>query len=154
MQWKVLKQIPLTDVQRRVDQHQNKYGSLSNLHDLFAKGRIPPGQFDDYIEWTNMDHALRAYREGEDFEYLSEEDLDLSPQEYEKITPRRIELLDSLMNNRVSSINELAKVVGRDVKNVHGDLKILESLGFISFEREGRSLVPEVLVYEITLLLG
>lgn len=101
-----------------------------------------------------MDHALRAYREGEDFEYLSEEDLDLSPREYEKITPRRIELLDSLMNNRVSSINELAKVVGRDVKNVHGDLKILESLGFISFEREGRSLVPEVLVYEITLLLG
>jgi predicted transcriptional regulator len=154
LRWRALKSIPLLGVEQKLREFNDKYGSLSYLHDMFTKGRIPTGMFHDYVEWTNMDHAFRAYQEGEDFEYLSEIDLELTAGDYRKLTPRRIELLDHLMEGHVNSINELADNVGRDVKNVYNDLKALESLGMVALLRDGRSMVPELLVYEITLLLG
>jgi len=154
MDWRVVKSIPLQQVQTRVAILREKYGSLSHLHEEFTKGRMPPGIFDDYIQWTNMDHALRAYQEGEDFEYLAEEELILPEKEYMLLTPRRLELLAYLGVEPVSSINDLAEKLERDVKNVYQDLKTLERLGFISLRREGRSLIPEQIVYEITILLS
>jgi len=154
MNWKVVKSIPLMQVQVRVEALTERYGSLSLMHEEFAKGRMPPGVFDEYIEWTSMDHALRAYQEGEDFEYLADEEMPLGSRQYEKLTPRRLELLDHLGKGLYRSINGLAEVVGRDVKNVYSDLKILEELGFISLTREGRRLVPELIVYEINIQLG
>lgn len=154
MDWRVVKSISLQQVQTRMTILAEKYGSLSHLHEEFTKGRMPPGTFDDYIEWTSMDHALRAYQEGEDFEYLAEEDLILDFKVYKMLTPRRLELLDFLALQSVSSINELAEQLQRDVKNVYNDLKILEELGFISLRQEGRRLVPELIVYEINILLG
>ena len=149
-----MKSIPMQQVQTRMAILQEKYGSLSHLHEEFTKGRMPPGTFEEYIEWTNMDHALRAYQEGEDFEYLAEEDLTLDEEEYMQLTPRRLELLDFLGLEPVSSINDLAEKLGRNVKNVYNDLKILENLGFLSLRQEGRSLVPEQIVFEINILLG
>ena len=154
MNWKVVKSIPLMQVQERVEILTEKYGSLSLVHEEFAKGRVPPGVFDEYIEWTSMDHALRAYQEGEDFEYLADEEMPLGSKQYEKLTPRRLELLDHLGKGLYRSINALAEVVGRDVKNVYNDLKTLEELGFISLTREGRRLVPELLVHEINIQFG
>ena len=154
MDWQVVKSIPMHQVQTRIAILREKYGSLSHLHEEFAKGRMPPGTFEEYIEWTTMDHALRAYQEGEDFEYLAEEELSLNKEEYMLLTPRRLELLDFLGAEPVSSINDLAEKLGRNVKNVYNDLKKLEKLGFISLRREGRSLVPEQIVFEINILLG
>ena len=154
MDWRVVKNIPMQQVQTRIAILREKYGSLSHLHEEFTKGRMPPGTFEEYIEWTNMDHAIRAYQEGEDFEYLAEEDLHLKSEEYILLTPRRLELLDFLGAEPVSSINDLAEKLGRDVKNVYSDLKILEKLGFLALREEGRSLVPEQIVFEINILLG
>jgi len=154
MRWKVLKYVRINEVQKRIESFENKYGSLSYLHAEFSKGRMPPGQFDDYIEWNTMDHALRAYQEGEDFEYMAEEELELSPEDYGKLTPRRLELLDHMTRSMAGSINELADQVGRDVKNVHDDLHILDNLGFVSLTKEGRRIVPTPIVYEITLSFG
>ena len=154
MDWNVVKSISLMQVQKRVEILTEKFGSLSLMHEEFAKGRVPPGVFDEYIEWTSMDHALRAYQEGEDFEYLAEEELLLDSKQYEKLTPRRLELLDFLGKGLYRSINKLADVVGRDVKNVYNDLKILEELGFIALTPDGRRLVPELIVYEINIQLG
>jgi len=154
MDWRVVKSIPMQQVQTRMAILGEKYGSLSHLHEEFTKGRMPPGTFEEYIEWTNMDHALRAYQEGEDFEYLAEEDLDLGEEEYMLLTPKRLELLDFLGVEPVSSINDLADKMGRNVKNVYNDLKILEKLGFIALRQEGRSMVPEQIVFEINILLG
>jgi len=154
VQWKALKTVPLAEVQSRLRDYEERYGSLSLLHEEFTKGRMPPGMFDDYVEWTSMDHAVRAYQEGEDFEYLADVDLNLSPEDYAKLTPKRLMLLDHLIEGHASSINEFAAAVDRDVKNVYNDLRTLESMGLISLVRMGRSLVPELLVYEITILLG
>ena len=154
MEWRVVKNIPMQQVQTRMAILREKYGSLSHLHEEFTKGRMPPGTFNDYIEWTNMDHALRAYQEGEDFEYLAEEELTLREDEYILLSAKRLELLDFLGAEPVVSINDLAEKLGRNVKNVYNDLKILEQLGFVALRRDGRSLVPEQIVYEINILLG
>jgi predicted transcriptional regulator len=154
MQWRVLKQVPLQEVQERLVELENNYGSLSFLHAEFSKGRMPPGMFDDYIEWTNMNHALRAYQEGEDFEYLAEQDIDLKPEEYSKITTKRLELLNTIVEMPTNSINELAQYSERDVKNVYNDLQILKKLGLVRLIKEGRNMRPESLVQEIMILLG
>jgi len=155
MRWRVVKRIPLNEVRERVAAYVRKYGNqYQQLSKEFESGKMPRDRFNDYIEWSSMIHALRAAGEGEDFDYYAEEDLDLTPEEFDSLTPKRLELLDYLADEHVSSINGLANRVGRDVKNVYNDLRILERLGFIRLVREGKSLVPELLVQEVTILLG
>lgn len=155
MRWRVVRRIPLNEVRERVAAFVAKYGNhYQELSREFESGKMPRDRLDDYIEWSSMIHALRAAGEGEDFDYYAEEDLDLTPEEFESLTTRRIELLDYLADEHASSINELADRLGRDVKNVYGDLRVLEHLGFIRLVKEGKSLVPELLVQEVTILLG
>jgi len=155
MRWRVVRRIPLNEVRERVAAYVSKYGGqYGELSREFEAGKMPRNRMDDYIEWSSMIHALRAAGEGEDFDYYAEEDLALAPEEFESLTPRRLELLDYLADVYVSSINELADRIGRDVKNVYGDLRILEQLGFVRLVKEGKSLVPELLVQEVTILLG
>jgi len=155
MRWRVVRRIPLNEIRERVAAYVEKYGGhYQELSREFEAGKMPRDRMDDYIEWSGMIHALRAAGEGEDFDYYAEEDLQLSPEDFESLTPRRIELLDYLADEHASSINELADKVGRNVKNVHGDLRILERLGFVRLVEEGKSLAPELLVQEFTVLLG
>jgi predicted transcriptional regulator len=70
------------------------------------------------------------------------------------LTPKRLELLDSLASLRVESINDFAQKIRRNVKNVYQDLQVLRKLGFVTFKRSGkRNIVPETLVEEITFLI-
>ena len=155
MRWRAVKRVPLNEVRERVSAFEKKYSDrFQQLHEEFILGKMPRDRFDDYVEWSGMIHALRAAGEGEDFDYYAEKDLDLTPDEFERLTPKRLELLDYLADEHVSSINELAGRVGRDVKNIHSDLRLLERLGFLRLVNEGRSFVPELLIQELTILLG
>lgn len=153
MQLRIVSRIPLEEVRRRVTNLETKYeGRLDDIPYRFTERQIEREAFEDYVEWMGMEHALRAYSEGEDFEYFTEDILELEYGEFSKLTPRRIELMDQISRHRADSINELASRIGRDVKNVYNDLKILERLGFVRLVKEGRSLVPDLLVKEITFL--
>ena len=155
MRWRVVKRIPINEVRERVADYVERYGyQYSELSREFESGKMPRDRLDDYIEWSSMIHALRAAGEGEDFDYYAEENLNLTSGEFDSLTSKRIELLDYLADEHASSINELADRIGRDVKNVYGDLRTLEHLGFIRLIKEGKSLVPELLVQEVTILLG
>ncbi|UCH57251.1 MAG: ArsR family transcriptional regulator [Candidatus Bathyarchaeota archaeon] len=153
MQIRIVRRISMAEVQRRIAWLEGKYdGTIDDISDRFTDGRLGREAFEDYIEWMGMEHALRAYGEGEDFDYFTEDIVDLEKEELSKLTPRRLELMDQISRHRVESINELASRVGRDVKNVYNDLKILENLGFVGLVKEGRRLVPDLLVKEITFL--
>jgi predicted transcriptional regulator len=65
------------------------------------------------------------------------------------LSPKKIQILNFLKENKVSSINELARKLGRDYKNVYTDLKLFEKLGIIRFEKENGKLIPKVLYDEI-----
>jgi len=154
MQLKVMRAIPLEEVIQRVTVIEQKYtGSMDDIPEKFNRGLVGRDVFEDYVEWMGMVHALRAWREGEDFDYLTEDVMELEWEEFSKLTPRRLDLLDQLSRVRSESINDLAAKIGRDVKNVYTDLKKLESLGLIRLVKEGRSMIPELLVHEVTLLL-
>ena len=153
MQLRIVRRIPITEVTERISHYEKQFGgSIDNVSDQFAERGPDRERFDDYVEWMAMEHALGAYVEGEAFDYLTEDLLELGPEDLSKLTPKRLELLDQMSRHRADSINELASRIGRDIKNVYTDLKTLESLGLIGLVREGRRLIPDLLVKEITFL--
>jgi len=153
MQLRIVRRIPLTEVTNRVEQYKKQFGaSLDDISNQFAEKAFDQEAFDDYVEWMAMEHALGAYVEGEAFDYLTEDILDLGPQDLSKLTPKRLDLLDQMSRHNADSINKLASSIGRDVKNVYNDLKILESLGLIALVKDGRRMIPDLLVKEITFL--
>jgi len=71
----------------------------------------------------------------------------------ETLTPRVLELIEAIRRDEPSSINEAARVVDRDVKNVHDELSRLARLGIIFFEEEGQSKRPVVWFDELVINL-
>lgn len=59
-------------------------------------------------------------------------------------TPTTLDLIATIRHENPASMNEAARAVERDVKNVHNQLTRLESLGVIYFAEEGQSKRPVV----------
>jgi predicted transcriptional regulator len=47
------------------------------------------------------------------------------------LSPRRLELLRAIHRRPAASVRALAEAVGRDYKNVHGDVRILVEAGLV-----------------------
>lgn len=54
------------------------------------------------------------------------------------LSPRRLELLRHVRQHGAGNVRELANALGRDYKNVHHDVAVLEATGLLI--REGRKL--------------
>ena len=107
-----------------------------------------------YFEWAELVNAYKGYLEEGQVDYTVEEIKEFTPEQTAMLTQRRMELLCQLASMRVESINELAKKVRRNVKNVHQDLNVLKRFGFVRLSRRrGKALTPETLVKEITFII-
>jgi predicted transcriptional regulator len=71
----------------------------------------------------------------------------------ETLTPRVLELIKAIRRDEPSSINEAARGVDREVKNVHEELSRLAQLGIIFFEEAGQSKRPVVWFDELLINL-
>jgi predicted transcriptional regulator len=71
----------------------------------------------------------------------------------ETLTPRVLDLIEAIRREEPASINETARVVDRDVKNVHEELSRLAQLGIIFFEEDGQSKRPVVWFDELVINL-
>ena len=69
------------------------------------------------------------------------------------LTPRVLDLIKAIRREEPASINETARVVDRDVKNVHEELSRLAQLGIIFFEEDGQSKRPVVWFDELVINL-
>lgn len=68
------------------------------------------------------------------------------------LTPRRWALLRRLKREGPTSVRALAKLLSRDYKNVHTDVKALDRLGLIVRAEHGEILVPwETVIAEMRL---
>lgn len=67
------------------------------------------------------------------------------------LTPSVLDLIEAIRRDQPASINEAARVVNRDVKNVHEELTRLAGLGIIYFEEEGRNKRPVVWFDELVI---
>jgi len=55
----------------------------------------------------------------------------------DSLTPLRLELIQSIAEHTPQSMREAARLVDRDVSDVHSDLKQLETLGVLELEGGG-----------------
>jgi len=69
------------------------------------------------------------------------------------LTPRVLELIEAVRQEEPASINETARVVDRNVKNVYEELSRLAQLGIIFFQEEGQSKRPVVWFDELVINL-
>lgn len=72
---------------------------------------------------------------------------------FETFNPRTVALLETISDSEPESIRETARLVDRDVKNVHEELTELNRLGVIRFEDSGRSKRPVFPYEEIVISL-
>ena len=106
------------------------------------------GEFHD-----NVQSAIQALEQGDSVEpsptisFGSYDDL------MGTLTPRVLDLIEAIRREEPESINETARVVGRDVKNVHEELSRLARLGIIYYEEDGRSKRPVVWFDELLINL-
>lgn len=54
------------------------------------------------------------------------------------LSPARLELLGAILKEQPESIYALAKVVDRDFKNVHSDVKMLAEVGLLDLKATGK----------------
>lgn len=77
------------------------------------KGKIAHLQKDDEIIFTNLESITKVF------------------------SKTRIEILITIIHEKPQSIYELAKILNRDFKNVHSDVKLLAEIGLIKLQESG-----------------
>ena len=60
------------------------------------------------------------------------------------LTPKRLELLHIIKTKKPSSINQLASIAKRDIKNVAEDVKYLAQIGLIEKKKAKREITPSI----------
>ena len=152
---RIVRQLLLEEVQNRIRKYENEYRmTFDKFEELLFENKGDHDFLAAYYEWARLVDAYRGYVESGELDYVVEEVRDLNPKEMALLSPKRLELLYSLGNLRIQSINDLAQKTRRNVKNVHEDLKTLASLDLVMFKKQGkRNMVPETLVEEITFLV-
>ena len=65
------------------------------------------------------------------------------------LSPVRLELLGAIITHKPDSISSLAKIVGRDFKNVYADIRLLSSVGILELKgaRKRRDAIRPVALY-------
>lgn len=152
---RVVRRLTLKEVESKIQLFEREHNmTFDEFEELFLSRKLDRRRAGRYFEWASLIHAYRRYVEDGELDYVIEETRDLSAEETALFTPKRIELLYCLASLRAESINKLAQKTRRNVKNIYEDLKMLQSLGFVSLRKRGRrNIIPETLVEEITLLI-
>ena len=63
------------------------------------------------------------------------------------LTNKRLQILKVIREQKPSSVYELAKILGRDLKNVNQDLKLLSDIGLVTLEKtetDKKRVIPHV----------
>jgi len=72
---------------------------------------------------------------------------------FKTFTPQTMQLLETISEADPASIRETARLVDRDIKNVHEEVSELERLGVIKLEQDGRTKRPIFSYDEIVISL-
>lgn len=152
---RIIRDLTSDEVQDKLRQFEKEFGmNFEKFEELFLKQKLDPRFTRSYFEWAELMDSYKGYIEDGELDYSVEEIKDFRSEQASSLTPKRIELLYQLAALRVESINDLARKVKRNVKNVYEDLEVLSRFGFVRLsKRKGRALTPETLVKEIAFLI-
>lgn len=137
-------------VEDLIQEMRAKYGSIDKLSKKITRGRASFQERADHDAW-------RAYvgggAAGTDTLRVKKAAVFRDPIMFFKfLSPERIRILDQLRTKeRVESLNELARQLGRDPKNVYEDVRALEKRGLVRIERRNRRRsIPHLRVQRVT----
>ena len=152
---RIVRNLTSEEIEERIKKFEKEFGmSFEKFEELSLNQGLDGKLVSVYFEWAELVDSHKGYIEGGQLDYTVEEIKDVKPEQAALLTPKRIELLYRLAVVRVESINDLAQKARRNVKNVYQDLQVLSKLGFVKLnKRNGRALIPETLVKEITFLI-
>ena len=91
---------------------------------------------------ADVEEGIRKLKAGEEVDPGHTVSFDTQEHLMETFSPTRLALVRTVAEEEPASIRETARLVDRDVKNVHEDLTLLEQLGVVWFEEEGRARRP------------
>lgn len=91
-----------------------------------------------------IEETLRTIDAGDEPEPYFECTFHDSDQLHQVTRPKNLELLRTIAREEPAGIRETARLVDRDVRQVHRNLTELEELGLIEFETVGQSKRPSV----------
>ena len=86
--------------------------------------------------------AVEALAAGDSVEWTNELSFPSIEMLFREFTPKKIELLQAVTEKQPESISQTAKIVGRDVKNIHQNLVELAQLDVIEFVENGQAKQP------------
>ncbi len=133
MKIKINKSWKSADVGDLVSALARKYGTLQSLQQKVSISKCTsPEQMGDFVMWKNLSQGA----EFQDIIVISD------PEIFETLSPKRVELLEYLMNNEVGSIRQLATSLKRNYKNIYDDLVALSKYGLVDLTPAGRALKP------------
>jgi len=152
---RIIRNLTSEEIEGKIKKFEKEFGMrFEKFEEQFLKQRLDGKLTRNYFEWAELVDSYKGYIEEGTVDYAVEEIKDFKPEQAALLTSKRIELLYRLAVLRVESINDLAKKVRRNVKNVYQDLKVLSKFSFVRLnKRKGRTIVPETLVKEITFLI-
>ena len=152
---RIIRSLTSEEIEEKIKKFEKEFGMrFEKFEEQFLKQRLDGKLARIYFEWAELVDSYKGYIEEGTLDYTVEEIRDFKPEQAALLTPKRIELLYKLAALRVESINDLAKKVRRNVKNIYQDLQALSKFGFVKMgKRKGRAHIPETLVKEITFLI-
>lgn len=67
------------------------------------------------------------------------------------LTPHRIDLIEMIREEDIYSMRDLSRKLGRDIKNISEDLKVLKEYDLIEYREEGNRKIPELTADKIVI---
>ncbi len=123
----------IKDPEMVIEEFQDQYGTINSLSQRVSISKCTTkNEMEDLMVWKYL-------RSGAEF---TEEIVLHNSDIFHILTPKRMELVDYLTKNKVTSIRKLSEVVHRNYKNTYDDLLALEKVGLVEFKRSGKSRIP------------
>ncbi len=110
-----------------------RYGSFHALTQKVSLSKCSSGsEMEDLMMWKYLKQGAT----------MEEEIVFQNPDIHEVLSPRRMDLIDFLRKNEVSSIRKLSEALHRNYKNTYDDLIALEAFDIIELIPSGKSRTP------------
>lgn len=118
---------------------EQRYASVEKLRAKVKGTKKVTKQFADLEQWEYYLANIHKHKLTEEIRFKTAVIFHDSRDFFKYITPERVRLLDELRSGKkFESLNELAKSLDRDPKNVYEDVKALESKGLVKVDRRNR----------------
>jgi DNA-binding transcriptional ArsR family regulator len=141
------------EVIRKIGEYSKTFGASSPDNYATGLGKEEMKKRSELAEWKELMEAYQAYEEGGELDYVVEEDLKMDPQMIERVfTRKRLELIAAMGHTEFTSISHLASHLGRDIKNVYEDLRVLRKAGILRLTRARKNVQPKLLIDGVSLV--